>query len=98
MLLAAMPRVEQRRLLRFFTAAPGVLGILVAVRAAVELLLVATRGVADTPDARLYVMPPVTAVSLILAGLSLTIAQRRQSSIAKWTSRVLALVVAVVGI
>jgi signal transduction histidine kinase len=98
MLLAAIPRVEQRRLLRFFTALPGILGMLVVAGAVVELVLVVTGFVPNTPPATLYVSPPLTAIALIVAGFSLTIAQRRDSSTAKWVSRLLAIIIAVLAI
>jgi signal transduction histidine kinase len=98
MLLAAIPRVEQRRILRFFTAAPAVIGIVVSAFAAVELALVAAAAVEHTETIGRYIMPPLTAMTFILAGLSLTLAQRKLSAVWKWISRGLALITALIAL
>src|SRR5690242_12801800 len=97
MLLAAIPRVEQRRIVRFFTAAPAVMGIFVSAVAVAELILVFARIVSPT-DSSLYVMPPLTSITFIVAGFALTSAQRKLSSVWKWISRVLAIIVGAIGL
>src|SRR5215210_6558227 len=98
MLLAAIPRAEQRRIVRFFTAVPGVTGILVALFGAVELALAALRLIPPSKSAMLYVMPPLTAITCILTGFALTAAQRTTSATWKWVARFLAIVVGVIGL
>src|SRR4029079_9844821 len=98
MLLAAIPRVEQRRIFRFFAIAPSVLALLAALIALVELTLVATRTIVQTPTTGRLVMPPMTAIEFILAGASLAAAQRRMSRTWVWVSRGLAIIVAAIAL
>jgi signal transduction histidine kinase len=91
-LLAAIPKVEQRRLLRFFTLLPSVLGLVVSAIGVVEFVLQMI-GFGDPMEFR-WLMVPLTAVCFALSGAALTIAQRKTSAVAKWVSRILALIVA----
>ncbi|HEU4879928.1 MAG TPA: hypothetical protein VFT21_10775, partial [Gemmatimonadaceae bacterium] len=95
MLLAAIPKVEQRRMLRFFTLLPGVLGLVVSAIGVIELGL-QMLGFGDPTEfgARRWLMFPLSAVCFILSGAALTIAQSKTSAVALWVSRVLALIVA----
>ena len=99
MLLAVTPKVEQRRLLRFFTLLPSAVGITVAVIGLAELALsfakIAPKG---SPAADRFLMMPITAVCFIIAGLALAGAQRRDSRAATWTSWVLATLLAVIAL
>jgi signal transduction histidine kinase len=94
-LLAAIPKVEQRRMLRFFTLLPGVLGLVVSVIGVIELAL-QMLGFGDPTEfgARRWLMFPLSAVCFILSGAALTIAQSKTSTVALWVSRFLALLVA----
>ena len=95
MLLAVTPKVEQRRTLRFFTLLPGVVGILVAVIGAISIV-VNFAGVVPTNPAssrdRLLMMP-ITAAGFVMAGLALAAAQKKDSRLWKWVSRILAAIV-----
>jgi signal transduction histidine kinase len=93
-LLAVTPKTEQRRLLRFFTLFPGVAGITVSVIGVAEL--VAALFMVRPTDA--LMMTPLTAITFIMSGLALTIAQRRDSVSAKWISRLLAMAVALIAL
>ena len=99
MLLAAIPKVEQRRMLRFFTLLPGVLGLLVSLIGVGELIAW-SMGVGRPVDPRAdqFIMAPVTAASFVIGGLALVTAQRRDSRLAAWTTRILALLVASVAL
>lgn len=99
MLLAVTPRVEQRRLLRFFTLLPSVLGLLVTSIGVVELI-VSLSGFAPeaNADGNRLTMLPMSATCFVLSGLALTIAQRRDSRTTKWVSRALAAIVTLIGI
>ena len=99
MLLAVPPKSDQRRLLRFFMLLPGVLGIAVAVIGLAELLgwFFGIGQPTEAESAGISMMP-VAAVSFIIAGAALTIAQRRDSSSAKWVSRGLAVIVAAIAL
>ena len=95
MLLAVTPKVEQRRTLRFFTLLPGVVGILVAVIGAASIV-VNLAGVLPTrpPSAwDKFLMMPITAVGFIIAGLALAAAQKKDSRLWTWVSRILAAIV-----
>ncbi|MEO8576825.1 MAG: HAMP domain-containing sensor histidine kinase [Gemmatimonadales bacterium] len=99
MLLPAIPRVEHRRLLRFFTILPVILGTLVSLTGVTVLLawsvgMGKVTGFAPTSAA----MMPITALCFTVAGLSLVIAQMRDSSIATGLSRLLAVAIAAVGL
>lgn len=95
MLLPAIPRVEHRRLLRFFAFLPGALGALVSAIGVVALIAwSAGLGAVTGVDPEGIPMMPITAACFVVAGLSLIIAQRRNSSIATWVSRILAIAVA----
>jgi signal transduction histidine kinase len=96
-LLAVTPRTEQRRLLRFFTLLPSVLGFTVAVIGVAELIAFSLGTLGDALNDRI-VMTPATAMTFIIAGASLTIAQRRHSTAAKWITRALAVVIAIIGL
>jgi len=94
-LLAVTPKVEQRRTLRFFTLLPGVVGILVAVIGAASIV-VNLAGVLPTrpPSAwDKFLMMPITAVGFIIAGLALAAAQKKDSRLWTWVSRILAAIV-----
>ena len=95
MLLTIAPKSEHHRLLRFFTLLPGVLGITVSVIGFSELIasLAGLGKQAEDESGPLFMMP-IAAVGFIIAGASLTIAQRRDSNVAKWVARVLAFIVA----
>lgn len=95
MLLAVTPKVEQRRTLRFFTLLPGVLGIVVALIGVVSLGLnfagieqTTTKTAADRT-----LMMPITAVGFIIAGLALAAAQKKNSRLWTWVSRILATII-----
>jgi len=96
-LLAVTPRTEQRRLLRFFTLFPSVLGLAITVIGVVELIAYALGGLGNTAIDSI-VMTPVAAITFIIAGASLTVAQRKHSTAAKWITRVLAVIVALIGL
>lgn len=98
MLLAVNPKTEQRRLRRFFTLLPGVLGITVAVIGLAELVAARFGITASTEVAPGLSMMPVAALTFVIAGASLAISQRRDSNIAKWISRTLAVIVAVTSL
>ncbi len=94
----AIERREQRRILRFFKVLPVVLAVsssligiavLAAWKTGYGLLTGASGGIA---------MLPLTAISFIIAGLSLLIAQRKESRAATAISRILALGVAGIGL
>ena len=98
MLLPAIPRVEHRRLLRFFTMLPMALGVIVALIGLVVLLawsagLGNQTGLLPTFAA----MMPITALCFAASGLSLILAQARESPVATGISRLLAIAVAAVG-
>ena len=99
MLLAVSPKSEQRRILRFFTLLPGVLGIAVALIGLAELLAWSF-GVGRPTEAESggLSMMPIAALSFIISGAALAIAQRRDSNAAKWVSRGLALIVASIAL
>ena len=99
MLLAVSPKSEQRRILRFFTLLPGVLGIAVALIGLAELLAWSF-GVGRPTEAESggLSMMPIAALSFIISGAALAIAQRRDSNAAKWVSRGLALIVAAIAL
>ncbi len=99
MLLSAVPRVEHRRLLRFFMHLPSVLGAIVAL-VGVGVLLTWSLGLATATGAGpqgAYMMP-ITAMCFVLAGASLVIAQRRDSAISTGIARSLAAVVGAIGL
>lgn len=99
MLLPAIPRVEHRRLLRFFTLLPAALGGLVSlIGAGVLAAWSAGAGplTGGTPGG--IPMMPITAMCFVIAGVSLVIAQRRNSTVATGLSRFLAVAVAGVGL
>lgn len=98
MLLAAIPRVEQRRIFRFFTIAPSVLALLSVLIAAVELTLIATRVIVQNPTTARLIMPPMTALEFIIAGSSLAAAQRRLSRAWIWIARGLAVICAAIAL
>lgn len=98
MLLAAIPRVEQRRIFRFFTVAPSALALLAALIAAVELSLVATGTILPGPTSGRLIMPPMTAIEFIIAGAALAAAQRRNSQAWVWIARGLAIIVAAISL
>src|SRR4026207_1530233 len=99
MLLAVSPKSEQHRLLRFFTLLPGVFGITVAVIGLSELIAWALglAGSVKAGCAPLF-MTPITATGFMIAGASLTIAQRRDAVVAKWVSRGLSIILAFVSL
>ena len=99
MLLAVTPRVEQRRLLRFFTLLPSALGILVALTGLVQFVLFLMQiGPTEQNIADRVMMLPMTCITFIIAGMALTIAQRRHSRASVWTSRGLAVAVGIIGL
>jgi signal transduction histidine kinase len=100
MLLAVTPRVEQRRLLRFFTLLPSVLGILVALIGVVSTALwfAGWEKAAKGLNSDRFVMLPMTATCFFLSGIALTIAQRRDSRAAVWISKIIAAIVGVIGL
>ena len=92
MLLAVTPKAEQRRTLRFFTLLPNVVGILVALVGLVSLIVNFSgveRTTTASADAR-FLMMPITAVGFIIAGLALSAAQKKDSRVWTWVSRILA--------
>lgn len=99
MLLAVTPKSEQRRLLRFFTLLPGVLGITVSVIGFAELVAWGLGIVGPSePASRSLSMLPIGAVTFMIAGASLAIAQRLDSPASKWISRGLAVIVAIISL
>ena len=96
MLLPAIPRVEHRRLLRFFMLLPSVLGAIVSLLGVGVLLAWSIGATGIGPRGAL--MMPITAVCFILSGLSLAIAQRRDSPISTGIARSLAAVVGAIGL
>lgn len=99
MLLPAIPRVEHRRLLRFFTLLPMVLGVVVSLLG-VGILVVWSAGWGRLTGIAPSIVPmmPITALCFATAGVSLALAQARESSIATGLSRLLAVAVAAVGL
>ena len=75
MLLAVTPKVEQRRLLRFFTLLPTVVGFVVAAIGLIELVF-SMSGIESLQSsaADRVLMMPVTAVCFIIAGMALVAA------------------------
>jgi signal transduction histidine kinase len=100
MLLAVTPRVEQRRLLRFFTLLPSVLGILVVLIGLVSLALwfAGYDTKASNLNSDQLVMLPMTATCFILSGIALTIAQRRHGRATIWISRIIAAIVGAIAL
>jgi signal transduction histidine kinase len=98
-LLAAIPKVEQRRLLRFFTLLPGVVGLVVSLIGIVEFVF-QMLGFGEPGDYgfQRWLMLPLSAVCFIISGAALTIAQPKTSAIARWGSRILALIVASIAL
>lgn len=99
MLVPAIPRLEHRRLLRFFTILPSGLGAIVSL-AGVSILLAWSLGWATLTGVgpQGAFMMPITAMCFILSGISLVIAQRRDSPISTGIARSLAAVVGGVGL
>ena len=99
MLLAVTPKVEQRRTLRFFTLLPGVVGIIVALVGVVSLGL-HFAGIENprTVGTERFMMTPITALTFILAGLALKAAQKKDSRLWAWISRVIAASVGVIAL
>ena len=99
MLLPAIPRVEHRRLLRFFTILPVLLGAIVSL-IGVSVLLAWAAGMGKmtglAPESAS--MMPVTALCFAVGGLSLVLAQMRESRIANGLAKLLAVAVAAVGL
>jgi len=91
--------VEHRRLLRFFTLLPIWLGALVLLLG-LGVLLAWSVGLSNMTGVapRAAMMMPLTALCFVLSGLSLVIAQLREARIATGLSRLLAVVVALVGL
>jgi signal transduction histidine kinase len=98
-LLAAIPRMERRRILRVFTLLPSALGIIVSLVGVAELISwkLGVGAPVDTTSNKLL-MVPVTATCFILSGLALAIAQRRNFRAALWIARVLAVVIAAISL
>jgi len=98
-LLAVTPKVEQRRTLRFFTLLPGVVGIIVALVGVVSLGL-HFAGIENprTVGTERFMMTPITALTFILAGLALKAAQKKDSRLWTWISRVIAASVGVIAL
>jgi len=98
-LLAVTPKVEQRRTLRFFTLLPGVIGIVVAFVGVISLGLHLAGIEKPTQDiADRFMIMPITALAFIIAGLSLTAAQKRDSRLWIWISRLLAAAVGTIAL
>ena len=59
MLLAAIPKMERRRLLRFFTLMPGVIGLMVSIIGIVEIIVwkLGVGSPVDPTSNRLLMMP-----------------------------------------
>lgn len=98
MLLPSIPRGEHRRILRFFTLLPGVLGVVAALLGVVAILSWSVGRenlTAWIPDG--LPMTPLSAACLSLAGAGLVIAQRRLPS-AIWVSRGIAVIVALLSL
>jgi signal transduction histidine kinase len=86
-------------MLRFFMLLPGVLGLAACAVGIAELVTWKFNlgGTVSGPPNRLL-MASGTAMCFVLSGLSLFLAQRRNSRAATWISRILALIVAAVGL
>jgi len=86
-------------MLRFFMLLPGVIGLLACAAGIVELAIwkFNLAGLVAVSPNRLL-MAPATAMCFVLSGVSLFIAQRRDSRASMWISRILALIVAVAGL
>ena len=99
MLLAVTPKVEQRRLLRFFTLLPTVVGYVVAGIGLIELAfsMSGIESLRSSPADRILMMP-ITAVGFAIAGLALVAAQRRNSRASTWVSRILAAALAIISL
>jgi len=98
-LLAVTPKVEQRRTLRFFTLLPGVLGIVVSFIGVVSLILHSFGIEKPTDNAGdRYLMMPITALGFIIAGSSLSLAQKKNSRLWMWASRLLAAILGVISL
>ncbi|MEO8194778.1 MAG: HAMP domain-containing sensor histidine kinase [Gemmatimonadales bacterium] len=99
MLLPAIAKGEHRRMLRFFTLLPGVLAVAVVLIGVVELILWSTVLISiEAVRTHKLVMMPTTALCFVVAGASLLAAQSRNSTIAMWLSRILAIAVAFFGL
>ena len=86
-------------MLRFFTLFPAVLG-LISTLVGLAILIAWTMGYAASWDSfpGSVMMMPLTALAFVVSGLSLSIAQRRESPIATGVSRFLATAVAITAL
>ncbi len=98
MATSAIDRQEQRRILRFARILPVVLAVLTSLIGIVVLFAWRTGYGLLTGASGGIAMMPLTAISFVIAGVSLLIAQRRGSRAATAISRILALVVAGIGL
>jgi len=91
--------VEQRRTLRFFTLLPGVVGIVVAFVGVVSLgLHLAGIEKPTQVTADRFLMMPITALGFVISGLALSAAQKKNSRLWTWISRLLAAIVGVMAL
>jgi signal transduction histidine kinase len=97
-LLAVTPKVEQRRLLRFFTLLPSVVGFAVAGIGLVEVAIAVIGFEPQAWFADRFLMMPSTAACFIIAGLALAAAQVQSSRAAIWISRILATALAIISL
>src|SRR5688500_6197404 len=94
MAFPVIDRREHTRILRFCKALPAGLSILVILSGVISLVLW-WRGYGNVEtDVGPIVMLPVTAACFIVSGVSLLVAQRRDSRIAIFISRLLAVILA----
>ena len=98
MALPAIDRREHRRILQFCKVLPAVLAVVVILAGAGALLAWWADYGMVTGGTGPATMIPLTAACFMLSGLSLLIAQRRESRVATHLSRLLALIVAAVGL
>ena len=94
MALPAIDRRESRRILRFCEVLPAALAVVVMLAGGASLLAWVAGYILVTNATGPVTMVPLTAACFIVSGLSLLIAQRRNSRIATHVSRLLALLVA----
>ncbi|MGK2962871.1 MAG: sensor histidine kinase [Gemmatimonadaceae bacterium] len=98
MALPAIERREHRRILWFCGMLPGVVAILTILTGAVVLVAWRTGYGTLTGGTGQIAMHPITALTFIVAGLALLVAQRRDSRALTIVSRLLAVGVAGVGL
>ncbi len=96
--LPPIPRGERRRIVRFFTFLPGLLGVIVTLFGAFGLgAWAAGRDYLTTWIPGSLPMTPLTGFTLILCGISLVVAQRGSRG-SVWVCRIMAAVISVLAL